>query len=234
LKKIAFFVEGLTEQYFIENLLKEVFNQNKLAIQVKKIKGGSKIPITITEISSPTLTDLIEYYVLIFDCGGESTVKSYILDQRESLIKSGYSKIVGILDVFPNFSRTEIHDLRYGLNYKVPQKEVSIKFVISIMEIEAWFLAEEIHFSKINALLTADYIEKNYGFNPSTYNTELRDEPANDLNNIYQLVGECYSKNKISISKTVEALDYSNVYFKIPSRITSLKELITEIDEIFE
>ena len=116
MKKIAFFVEGLTEQLFIEKLLSEVFDNKKIAIEVKKIRGGTKIPISITAISTPTVSQNTNYYILIYDCGGDSNIRSYIQDRRENLIKSGYKKVIGIRDVYPDFSRNEIHKLLYGLN----------------------------------------------------------------------------------------------------------------------
>jgi len=231
--RIAFFVEGLTEQLFLEKLLLEVFGNKDIAVNVKKIKGGTSIPIAISEISSMEVTEETKYYVLIFDCGGDSNVKSYILDQRNSLLKTGYSKIIGIRDVYPDFERHEIHDLIYGLKYQLPQKDLPTKFVLSVMEIEAWFLAEETHYKRIDEKLTMEYIEENIGFNPSTYNTELRDAPSNDLNQIYGLVGKEYVKEKTSLETTVNALDYGSIYFDVNTRITSLKELIDEINQIF-
>lgn len=231
--RVAFFVEGLTERLFVEQLLVEVFGVKDIAVDVKKIIGGSSIPIAISEISSSEINKETRYYVLIFDCGGDSNIKSYILDQRNSLLKTGFSKIIGIRDVYPDFERNEIHDLEYGLYFKLPQKDLPTKFILSIMEIEAWFLAEENHYREIDEKLTLKLIENNIGFNPSEYNTELRDEPANDLNEIYELVGKSYLKEKSLIETTVNALDYGNVYLEVNTRIASLNELIEEINQTF-
>lgn len=229
MKRIAFFVEGLTEQLFIEKLLNEIFDQKKIAIEVKKIKGGKRIPIALTTISTPIISQTTNYYILIYDCGGDGNIRSYIMDQRAGLLKAGYSKIIGIRDVYPDFSRSDIHKLQYGLNFKLPQKDLQTKFILSIMEIESWFLADENHYPNINSVLTRDFISQNSGFDPSTYNTQLFNEPANKLNEVYNLVGDSYVKENSVITRTVESLDYANLYFEVHKRISSFKELIDEI-----
>lgn len=231
--KIAFFVEGYTEQYFLEKLLLEIFSEKKITIEVQKMKGGKNIPITFSSIKSTEVIESTKYFVLIYNCGGDSNVKSYILERRLDLAKAEYSKIVGLRDIFPDFQRKDIHDLKYFLNYKVPQKEIKIDFIISIMEIESWFLSDSSHFEKINASLDPVTITNYLGYDLKSHNTELIDAPAECLNNIYNLCGEKYEKNKVSIDRTVEAIDYSEIYFESRKRIKSLDDLILSFEEIF-
>ncbi|NPD47599.1 DUF4276 family protein [Lentimicrobium sp. S6] len=231
--KIAFFVEGLTEQEFVKKLLAEVFGEKDIMFEIKAIMGSPKTKITLTSIESPIIDGEKRYYILIYNCGGDSSIKSYILDQRNGLIKSGYSKIIGLRDVYPDVERQNTHRLLTGLNYKLPQKDIPISFVLSIMEIESWFIAEENHFQNIDAGLTPVFIETHFGFNPSTYNTELIDEPAKMLNDVYQLVGKSYRKKNASITRTINAMDYHNIYFNTHNRISSIGQLIGEIEEIF-
>jgi len=230
LKRIAFFVEGLTEQLFIEKLLIEILGTKNISIVKRKMKGGKNSPISITQIGAPEISEDAEYYFLLTDCGGETTVASYIRDQRVSLINKGYLAIFGILDVRPNYKREDIEKLRKNLYFKLPQKDLETKFILSIMEIEAWFLADENHYIKIDSRLTIDFIKEKNNFNPLC-NTELIEEPASLLDDIYKTVGNTYGKNKRTIARTVENLDYSNIYFKIPKRIPSLKELIDSIEK---
>ncbi|HEX4373258.1 MAG TPA: hypothetical protein VHZ50_08160, partial [Puia sp.] len=60
-----------------------------------------------------------------------------------------------------------------------------------------------------------------------------RDEPAFDLNNCYQLVGKAYAKKLPSINRTVQALDCANIYLETVKRVKGLKQLVDEIEEIF-
>ena len=156
--KIAFFVEGYTEQQFVRNILIEIFGIKKIAIEVQEVKGGNKVSTSYTKIATANETDTTKYFVLVYNCNGDSSIKSYILDQRNNLIKAGYSKVIGLRDVYPDITRAEISKLRDGLKYGVPQKDLPISFVLSIIEIEAWFLAEEFHFSKINEKLTFEHL----------------------------------------------------------------------------
>lgn len=213
-------------------LISEVFGSKNIEIEIKMISGGSISPIRITTIKSIKGEDS-KYFILIYNCGDDGSIKSYILDQRNSILKAGYKKIVGIRDVYPHVNRNEIQNLLKGLNYKLPQKDLPIKFVLCVMEIEAWFLAEKEHYKAIHESLTQEKINHEFGFDPDTKNTELFDEPANLLNSIYNSVGKSYTKKQKSISRTVESLYYSNVYFSIPERINSLNSLIVEIEEIF-
>lgn len=234
IRKIAFFVEGYTEQGFLKRLLTEIFNQKDIGIEIKEAKGGKRIKISYTTIESPTLTEETKYYVLIYNCGGDSAIKSYIMDRRSTLIKSGFEKIIGFRDVYPDVKREEIHRLLYGLNYKTPQKDITIKFILSVMEVEGWFIADENHYSNIdNNLLTKDILA-NFGFDPAEYNTELIDEPADTLKAIYQTVGKTYKKEEKIIDRTINALDYGNLYLNVNNRIPSFKELTDEINLLFE
>lgn len=231
-KKIAFFVEGYTEQEFVKKLLLAIFEEKKIAISIRKMKGGGKSPISLTFLQSDEPTEDTFYYILIYDCGGESTVKSYVLDQRQSLLSAGYLKVIGLRDVYPEFGRGDIFKLQQFLYYKVSQKDLPIKFVLGVMEVESWFLAEENHFLKINAILDEPYLKANFNLEPSKDDTELIDEPANFLDSIYQSVGTSYEKNKASIDRTIDALNYVNIYFNVRERNSSLNELINEFEEV--
>jgi hypothetical protein len=234
IKKIAFFVEGYTEQEFLKSLLTAIFNQRDIGIEISEAKGGKKIKISYTTIESPTLTEATKYYVLIYNCGGDGAIKSYIMDRRSTLIKSGFDRIIGFRDVYPDFKREEIQRLISGLYYKTPQKDIAIKFILSVMEVEGWFLADENHYSTIDNSLSTQDISNNFGFDPATYNTELIDEPAVTLKAIYQTVGKTYKKEEKIIDRTIDALDYANLYFNVNSRIPSFKELTDEINQMFE
>lgn len=234
MKKIAFFVEGYTEQFFLYKLLVAIFNRADLSVQLVKMTGGKQGPVQREELNSGLNTEEASYFILIYDCTGETNVKSYILDQKDSLYKSGYSKILGIRDVYPNCSRSDIEKLKRGLLYRVPQKEIPINFILVIMEIEAWFLAEATHFSKISKELTSSFIKENFQFNPENFNTENIDEAANMLNNIYESVGSSYEKSKFSIDRTINCLDMGDLYLAVKDRIPSLEELCNVIDGFIE
>src|SRR5207244_3102682 len=142
------------------------------------------------------------------DCGGDGGVKSRILEEYSNLAKSGYKALVGLRDA-PKL-RADIPHLQRGLPKGVPMDPVPVVFVLAIMEIEAWFLAEHTHFPKIDKKLTSALIQAELGFDPSTDDMRLRDWPAQDLNAAYQLVGERYQKGRAA-QRTVYLLDCARI-----------------------
>jgi len=229
--KIAFFVEGLTEQIFVNRLLLEIFGANNISITTILMSGGSTSKLNKQTISTLNCQQEIKYTFLIYNCSSDSTVKSYILEERATLIKANYSKIIGLLDLFPK-TKEDFNRFLTGLQYQTPTKDITIKYIISVMEVESWFLGEDTHFERIDSELTITKIESNLGFNPSTECMEERDHPSLDLNNCYQLVGKAYNKTTKHISRTVDNLDISHLYINKREILSSLNELITEIESL--
>ncbi len=62
LKKIAVFVEGLTEQLFVTKLFEEVLTTEKLAVVNTKMTGGTSCPLNITILRTDPTDDNTEYY----------------------------------------------------------------------------------------------------------------------------------------------------------------------------
>ena len=48
MKKLAIFVEGLTEQILVRHLLQKLLDQNRIAIQAVKITGGHNVRMSFT------------------------------------------------------------------------------------------------------------------------------------------------------------------------------------------
>jgi hypothetical protein len=231
MKKIAFFVEGQTEQVFINQLLREIATQKDIAITLYKLEGGSSVPKRET-IVPQSYTNPInpKYEALIYDCGNDEKVKSDILENMPNLATRGYSEILGIRDLFPI---TDLARLERGLQF-VPRNllplPIPYTIIVAVNEIEAWFLAECNHFQCIDPLLTHELILKKVGFDPCTDDMTLLTQPAEDLKTIYQLVGKTYNKKKNNIERTVSCLDYANLYLNLSQKITKLKMLIAKID----
>jgi outer membrane cobalamin receptor len=68
------------------------------------------------------------------------------------------------------------------------------------------------------------------GFDPSTDDTGLRDHPAQDLHDIYQLAGCAYNKTKANVQRTVEVLDYARIYLDLAHKVSDLQALVEHID----
>lgn len=170
-----------------------------------------------------------QYYVLLVDCGGDDLVKSRIMEEHEKLTRNNYSRIIGIRDVRPKYTLAEIPSLERGLPKYIKTALIPVDFVLSIMEIEAWFLAEFNHFPRIHHSITIDAIRRILGFDPSVDDMAQRPNPTDDMQACYAIGGEIYEK--ANTAKTIAALDPAFVYLELTKRIPYLKGFTTKIDE---
>jgi len=230
MKKLAAFVEGQTEQLFIEKLLDEAAGKRRIAIEKRRASGGQSGKRTFRILDASTPATDQTYYAQIIDCGTDSRVKSDVVENYDGLVSKGFQTILAIRDVYP-IAFSDIPSLRTGLRLWVKTKPVEVQFVLGIMEIETWFIAEYSHFQKLDPLLTPEYIQSQLGFDPSSDDLQLRPHPAGDLNDVYRLVGLSYRKNRQQVQEIVNLLDYERLYVELPSRIPDLKLLVDTIDQ---
>jgi hypothetical protein len=92
-----------------------------------------------------------------------------------------------------------------------------VVFILAIMEIEAWFLAEHTHLQKLNPCVTPATVKSWFGFDPACDNMELRDMPALDMSRTYFIGGAQYRKDRDTLQKTVDYLDYARLYLRAKS-----------------
>jgi hypothetical protein len=215
-------------------MLHTVLDRNRIAIQSVKITGGNRTRMSFTVMRAAQVAGETDYYVLIYDCGGETNVKGYLMAHREKLVRSGYQMVLGLRDVYPNFARDEVRKLDRGLNYRLPQKGAHTRIHLAIMETEAWFLGEFHHLLKVNRKLTPAFVNKHLGFNPSTENMEEREEPAMDLKAIYQLVGHDYTKKRDRLNAVVSKLDFPYFTRGLAERMQSLNHFILDLERFFQ
>lgn len=234
MKKLAIFVEGLTEQILVRHMLQVVLERNRIAIQTVKITGGHNVRMSFTVMKAAHVDNLTDYYVLVYDCGGETNVKGYLMTHRAKLVSNGYKMIMGLRDVYPNFEREDVGRLLQGLNHKLPQKKARTHIFLAIMETEAWFLGEYKHLKKVSRKLTPEYVEKYLGFNPKTENMEDRDHPADDMKAAYQLVGQDYTKKRDRLNAVVSKLDLDFLTHELAEKMHSLGKFANELERFFK
>lgn len=224
-KKMAVFVEGDTERAFVRKLLEELGGINKVSFKTIEQRSNR---FTVLEDD----VDNRNYYVLIVNCRSDERVKSEILDRRESLIKQNFQLILGLRDLYPS-DISEIKNVEMRLQTGVPTKDISIHILLAVMEIEAWFLQEENHYEKIDKDLNLDLIKKELGYDPARDSADKIPEPAKYLHEIYSLVGKAYKKTNKQISRTVDHLDYENIYLNLPGKLPHLNIFIRHLDGYF-
>lgn len=233
-KKIAIFVEGETEAEFISKLLQEIAGQHNISITTEKYQGGKNTLRIATRLSQIIRTSA-QYEAWIYISGTDNRVNSDMGDQSSSLIPSGFIKVIGLKDL--RGDNRKLSDLpKMELASKVTERKcqpLSAHLIIAVMEIETWFLAETNHYKAIDTNLTKSKVIENIstlGFNPYEYDLTLRPEPAEDLHNLYSLVGKAYKKSANHRKRTINALDYLDIYCNLKNRIIKLGDLVNEID----
>ena len=234
MRKLAIFVEGLTEQILVRQLLQAVLGQNRIAIQTVKITGGHNVRMSFTVMRAAHVERQTDYYIMVYDCGGETNVKGYLMAHSKKLVSSGYTMIMGLRDAYPNFQRDEVPKLVRGLNYRLPQKRAATHIYLAVMETEAWFLGEYKHLKKLSQKLSPDYIEKRLGFNPQTENMEDRDHPSADMKAAYQLVGHDYTKKRDKLNAVVRKLDFKHFTHGLADKMPSLGTFVEGLQKFFQ
>jgi len=225
LKKMAIFVEGQTEQFFLERLIKEIGDRNQITFKCTTAKQ-------LITIQSSTKTVATKFFILIVNCENDEQVKSKIIENQENLSRSNYDLVIGLRDIYP-LGRNKIAQIELALRTGIKTKGVRTEICLAKMEVEAWFLQETSHYIKIDPSLTEENISNASTFNPWKGNAEDSHHPAAALNEIYQLAGMAYKKDKKRVARTIEALDYENLYINLRTSLPYLNKLLTLIDDFF-
>nr|CBL42931.1 conserved hypothetical protein [Candidatus Magnetobacterium bavaricum] len=205
--KIAFFVEGQTERIFVEKFLDEYITLNKCELIVKKNIGNNKSAKMVFEKKNP----YAEFYVLIHEVGNDEKVNITIRENAKDMIKkSGYSYIIGLRDLYnprypdPHRRKQEIRDKLINAFYKpFDECKDKIKYILAIMEIEAWFLLDKDFFTTMtdNSQEVTRILDKK--------NTEDYERPAKVIEKIYRLSGKEYNKHEDDSYNITYNLDYN-------------------------
>ncbi len=225
-KKIAIFVEGLTEQEFVIKLVKELAGKRGVTFEVRK---QFKSLLNFVELRTDNSSQP-EIFVLMVNCATDSQVKSQIKDQYESLKNAGYSSIIGLRDIYPDFKREDVSKLEAVLYVGLTNDAaLPIKLHLAILEVEAWFLEELTHFGRIDQNITPDKIV-GCGFDPELTRAYELESPAATLHAIYSTVGKAYRKNARHIQRTVEAISYDSLYVDVRGKAPSFDNFVHSLE----
>lgn len=229
-KKIACFVEGQTEQIFVERLFQEIAGYKKISIETYKFQGRKDHRI-IESLKQSKVQDA-PFFVLLYNCGCDSHVVSDIGKQHKILTTQGYEKILGLRDLYPK-SLSEKGQVEGGIKgwlERVQPMGIPIYITLAVMEIEAWFLAEWHYFDKLDNRLNPDFILQELGLDLINIDVEERPHPSQDLKEIYRLVRKKYDKNEKASQEIINNLDYEFLYLHLVNSVKQLKKFIYEID----
>ena len=232
MRKIAFFVEGQTEQIFVNRLVRYILGPKNTIIIQKKVKGGTKIPkMEITINKNETSNPL--YEVLIINCGSDNRVKSEMLENLENLELSKYDNIIGLRDLYP-LPLSETDKLKKGLSFLPIQyrnRVINFDIVLAVREIESWFLSDRSLFYNINNKLTDNFLLKQIGYVPGRVKWTTIEHPAEEINKVLQLIGQSYSKKMQQTKKVIYTLNMRTIMHVLRYKIDELNKLICYIEK---
>ncbi|MDK4741862.1 hypothetical protein PH547_23545 [Rhizobium sp. CNPSo 3464] len=234
MKKIAIFTEGLTEQLFVAEVIKFLAAKQNYAIKNEKLYGGRRFPtITMAVDGDEGDPDNCDFYFLLLDCGTDSRVVSAIGERYNGLISSGYTDIIGVRDLAPSFKREQLERLVAGSRSELPNDPIDPLLVVAVMEAEAWFIAENTHFVRIDGRLTNQVIFEATGVDVSADASQI-ERPSQELPRIYQIAELAYDKAREQVGRTLAALDMEHYRDDGAfQRAASLKPLFERIQTIF-
>jgi hypothetical protein len=229
MKKIAIFVEGLTEELFLLKLLRELAGEKNYKVEVHQQKKGV---LTFKTTKDYGNSNDFEWFILVVNCSSDTQVKSQMLEQYSSMKDAGYSKIIGLKDVHPR-KASELEEVRKALHLGFNEDDDFVSLHLSVMETEAWFIQEITHFARLSPLLTKECLA-NCGFDSTQMTADQIDNPARVLHLIYQTAGLAYRKTQKQILRTVNSLDFDELYFSCGLLLDDLARFIETIEaELF-
>jgi hypothetical protein len=230
MRKLALFVEGETEVAFTERLLSEVANQADIVIDVTTIGSIQRTPIVQSPYSSRSSNP--RFYALIYNCGTDDRVLTEIADRLDGLREGGYGLVLGLRDVFPETASR--HEALATAAHKLLSKApIRAELVFAIREIEAWFIAEWSHFSRVDSRLTRTHIQSKLGIDVATVDVEAVPHPSKLMGQIYAIVSRRYRKGRFKQRLTLSAIDFDEIYLACPSRAKALSRFVSLITQFF-
>lgn len=231
MQKIAIFVEGMTEQEFVEKLIRDIAGSKKIELVFGRQFQGK---VVITPKPPHPKND---FYALIVNCACEDQVKTQIIEQYPYLVAANYSHIFGLRDIYPA-PISDLHRIEALLASGLPTAPISPAIFLAVMEVEAWFIGEQTHFQRIDKSLTPSYIVSN-GIDIKSTKAESWGHPAKVLDDIYKLASYRYlnSKGKKTTSRvrrTINALSFLELRSTVRKKLNSLDQFLSALEYVLK
>lgn len=233
--KLAIFVEGQTELIFLRHLLGYLAARREIYIDERELRGKRGVRLLKFIHHRPRPEPPPPFWVMLCNCGGDSTVVSDMLEQAPSLMAHGYGQILGLRDVYP-LPHSKLPQLERTLRATLQREGpsgISMAIALAVLELEAWFIAEWHHFAVLDLELTPERIQGELGFDPRTESVEHLSHPADFLRQIYRLVGLSYHKRRNEVVELTRALDFAHLCGDQRKRVPYLGRLLEILEEFF-
>ncbi len=240
MKTIAVFVEGASELITVREYLVRKFDSN-VSLKCYEMFSKGKYKSCAYELRGHNP----EYHFTIYDVGGEGSVVNQIIDMEGLLWSAGYSKIIGLKDMFSPTYRKISSVVNDSLNNefiqghsdqinKAAKRAQDITFCFAIMEVEAWYLGCNEVFQELNDALTPDAILNKIGTRLEDVDPETAFlHPAKTLGEILSIANISYGKHEGDIEKICNALSTSHYQKLYDSQIcNSFNKFIDSLEAV--
>lgn len=233
MKKLAVFVEGLTECLFVERLVRSMIDETRVKLEVRRGSGGSRrnkprqLDIVRRDPDGPFQT----HFILIVMSEQDERVATDVNDRYPTLVAENFAAIVAIRDVAPDVARTDVPKLRAALAKPWRHMALAPRFILAVMEVEAWFLREHRHFPRIHASIDCERIADEFEFDPRTDDMQQRDKPSDDLKNVYWLETIHYDKSRSIVERLMNALCFDHIRGEVADSFEDLRRLVGTLEE---
>lgn len=239
MKKVAVFVEGQAELILVRELLLKMYDYQNIGINCYNLicDNLDNAPYEFGNME-------VDNYYMIINVGNDNSVLSKIFTRANGLHDKGFTKIIGLRDVYGDFYKEKnrgVRDINLELIEKFKnsaQNEIDaknltqyIKIHFAIMEVEAWFIGFNV-FERIDATLSNEFIKSNLNYDLENNDPEVTYyHPAKIIGDIYGLIGSKYDKHESDVSSLVSCLekeDYNNLIksFKCSTFTSFVQELL--------
>jgi hypothetical protein len=229
MKKAAIFVEGQTERVLVEWMLDQIIDASRLYVEIRSLfgskKGFGRLVLKARERTNPNA----EYYVLIIDSGGESSVVSDLNEQYRSLIAANHSVIIALRDVAPNCEYVDKQKLQAAIENVIESTPIKPLIVLATIETEAWFIAEYSHFKTLDPRLDINSANGVLGIDVTKDDIEQVPRPSIALDEIYATAGLNWDKSEANVKRTVNSLNFGELAEAAGSRVVSLAPLLAAL-----
>jgi hypothetical protein len=225
-RKVAIFVEGLTEVELTVRLVEHLCHSHHYTVEVQRQYGGNLLPVRATP-AAPNQAPTI--HVTIVNCCSDGQVVTQIKERYAGLQAAGYTSVLGLQDLYPDFSATDVPKLQQGFARVVPQGTIPRALHFAELETEAWFIDEHTHYSRIAPALTVEVIVA-AGFDIVRSVGHSWPHPADTLHRIYKLGNRAYKKRGKTICRTVDAMSLPEMLGDGRQRSPSFHRFIASLE----
>ena len=234
--KIAIFVEGQTEDIFLDALRREYFGGAKIEIRSVVLQGDCARRITFATLDNAC--QYAEHVCLIVGASGGEAVLSRLKHNYARMRQRGFSAFFGLRDLKSDAYDTwgearvvgSVHQVVNG--FKTAE---DVYFHFAKMTTEAWFLAAPSFFARINSALSIDAIERTLGMDLQDVDPETDiHNPTGVIKTILDVVGLRYGKSKNEVHRIVSRLDWAELCLvaRQKSKISFFFRFLDDLDSV--